>query len=143
MTNAKGKKMATKRGLLVLHTILLIFGITIITSCTTFTASGLQRGITPGSSSGYEVLGSFTEREWVNKFFGSSAGTNLFNITSHATDGVVERAITKNLRKFGGTGVINLEITYLSNPAQWFLNAITLHFWAPSTVVVKGTIIRQ
>ena len=123
---------------LVLGLMLVVF----VTSCRTFSATGLSQGVTPGGGS-YEIVGNFTEREWVNKFLGSSGGTNLFNITSRATDGVVNRAIQKNLRQFGGTGVINLEITYVSNPAQWWLNKVTLFIWAPSTVIVRGTIIRQ
>ena len=114
----------------------------LMSSCRTFSVSGLSQGINPGQGS-YEVLGDFTEREWVNKFLGSSGGTNFANITSRATEGVVNRAIQKNLRRYGGTGVINLEISYGSNPIQWILNTITINLWAPSTVTVKGTVIRQ
>jgi hypothetical protein len=113
-----------------------------LVSCTTFTVVGLEQGVSP-TGRPYKELGNFTEREWVNKFLGASGGTNLFNISSHATDGVVTRAITKNLRKFGGNAVINLEISYVSNPFQGILNTLTLHIWAPSTVVVKGTVIKQ
>ena len=114
----------------------------LFTSCTTFTVTGLQQGLTPSGSTN-EIIGNFTERVWVNKFFGSSAGTNLFNITSHATDGVVARAIAKNVRAHKGTGVINLEVTLSNNPLQWILNTVTLNIWAPATVVIKGTVIKQ
>ncbi|MDR1250911.1 MAG: hypothetical protein LBK62_01965 [Treponema sp.] len=114
----------------------------ILASCTTFTAVNLESGLIPGATD-YEVLGNFTEREWVNKFLGQSGGANLLNLSSHATDGVVERAISKNLKKFGGTGITNLEISYGSNPIQWILNFVTFNIWAPSTVVVSGTVIRQ
>ena len=114
----------------------------VFTSCRTFSTEGLSQGINPGGGS-YEILADFTEREWVNKFIGSSGGTNMFNITSRATEGVINRVIQKNLREHGGTGVINLEISYGSNPVQWFLNTLTFKLWAPSTVTVRGTVIKQ
>ena len=135
--------MTERKLLLGILVMLLAFGMTVVgTSCTTFSAVGLQSGIKPGVSD-YEILGSFEEKEWVNKFMGSSTGVNLFNITSRATNGAVERAITQNVTKMGGTGAINIEITYWSNPLHWFLNTASFGIYAPVQVTVKGTVIRQ
>ncbi|MCL1993420.1 MAG: hypothetical protein FWG66_10800 [Spirochaetes bacterium] len=124
---------------------LLVFGIgfmLLLGSCTSFSAIGLQSGVSPAASD-WEVVGNFTERVWVNKFFGRSAGTNFLNITSGATEGAVLRAIQQNLASHGGTAVINIEIEHRNNPLQWFVNTLTLNIWAPSTVIVRGTVIRQ
>jgi hypothetical protein len=42
-------------------------------SCVTFQADGLEKGVVANGSP-YEVVGHFTEHEWVNKFLGSSGG---------------------------------------------------------------------
>jgi hypothetical protein len=137
------KTMANKRFWWGMMGMALVFGMTVIgTSCTTFSAVGLQSGIKPGVSD-YEILGRFEEKKWVNKFLGSSTGVNLFNITSRATNGAVERAITQNVTKMGGTGAIDIEIAYWSNPLHWILNTISFGIYAPVQVTVKGTVIRQ
>jgi hypothetical protein len=109
-------------------------------ACTTFQASGLQVGM---STSGTEILGDFSTRVYVNKFLGTSGGTNLFNLSANATSGPVRDAIDAEIRKKGGTAAINISVKYGSNPLQWFLNYLTFNIWAPSTVVITGTVIRQ
>jgi|TergutMp193P3_1026864.scaffolds.fasta_scaffold19305_2 hypothetical protein len=109
-------------------------------ACTTFQASGIQMGM---NTSGYEVLGNFTTRVLINKFLGQSGGANLFNLSSNATSGPIRDAIDKEIQKKGGTAAINVSIKYGSNPIQWILNNITGTIWAPSTVTISGTIIRQ
>jgi hypothetical protein len=109
-------------------------------ACTTFQASGIQMGM---SISGYEVLGEFSTRVYINKFLGQSGGANFLNLSSNATSGPIRDAIDKEIQKKGGTAAINVSVKYGSNPFQWFANYITLNIWAPSTVTISGTVIRQ
>jgi hypothetical protein len=74
---------------------------------------------------------------------GQSGGTNLFNISSNATSGPIRDAIEKEIRKKEGTAAINISVKYGSNPLQWFLNGLTFNIWAPSTVTISGTVIKQ
>jgi hypothetical protein len=111
-----------------------------LVACTTFQASGIQMGI---SISGYENLGNFSTKVYVSKFLGQSGGTNLLNLSSNATTGPIRDVIDKEIQKKGGTAAINISIKYGSNPIQWFLNYLTLNIWAPATVTISGTIIRQ
>jgi hypothetical protein len=109
-------------------------------ACTTFQASGLQVGM---STNGTENLGNFSTKVYINKFFGQSGGTNFLNLSANATSGPIRDAIDKEIQKKGGTAAINVSIKYSSDPIQWILNYITFNIWAPSTVTVSGTIIRQ
>jgi len=112
----------------------------IITACTTFQASGLQVGM---SSSGTEVLGNFSTTVYINKFFGASGGANLLNLGASATSGPIRNAIDKEIQKKGGTAAINISIKYSASLLQMLLNSITGTIWAPATITITGTIIRQ
>jgi hypothetical protein len=133
-----GRRAIMKNGLFLVAPVVCI-GI-FFAACTTFQASGLQMGI---STSGTEVLGDFSRRVYINKFLGQSGGTNIFNLSSNATSGPIRDAIDDEVRKKGGTAAINISVKYGSNPFQWFLNGLTFNIWAPSTVVITGTVIRQ
>jgi len=109
-------------------------------ACTTFQSSGFQVGM---STSGTENLGDFSTKVYINKFLGQSGGTNLFNLSANATSGPIRSAIEKEIQKKNGTAAINISIVYGSNPIQWILNNITGGIWAPATVTIKGTVIRQ
>jgi len=128
--------MKSKLVLIVLAVCIGIF----FAACTTFQASGFQVGMSTG---GTETLGNFTTRVYINKFLGQSGGTNLFNLSSNATSGPIRDAIDKEIQKKGGTAAINISIKYGSDPIQWFLNGLTGSIWAPSTVTISGTVIRQ
>jgi len=108
--------------------------------CTTFQADGIQMGL---ATNGTENLGTFTTKVYINKFLGTSGGTNFLNISSNATTGPIRSAIEKEIQKKGGTAAINISIKYGSNPLQWWLNGLTVNIWAPSTVTISGTIIKQ
>lgn len=109
-------------------------------ACTTFEASGIQMGM---STSGTQVLGDFSTKVTVSKFLGQSGGTTFANISSGATTGPIRDAIDREIRKMGGTAAINVSIKYGSNPVQWILNSLTFNLWAPATITIKGTVIRQ
>ena len=113
-----------------------------LAGCTTFQASGLQMGVAINGQK-YEKVGNFTEKEWTNKFLGwGSNGGTLFNLSSTATEPEVRQAIEKNIRKYGGDGVIDVKIKYGSNPIQWLLTALTGGIWMPGTVTVSGTVVK-
>jgi hypothetical protein len=109
-------------------------------ACTTFQASGFQVGM---RTSGTEVLGDFTANVWVNEFLGSSGGTNFLNLSATAMSGPIRDAIDKEIRKKNGTAAINITVRYRVGPIQYILNYITGTLWAPATVIVSGTVIRQ
>jgi hypothetical protein len=108
--------------------------------CTTFVSNGMQMGFATNET---ENLGDFQTKVYVNKFLGASGGANLFNLSSNATSGPIRDAIEKEIKKKGGTAAINISIKYGSNPLQWFLNYLTGNIWAPSTVTISGTVIKQ
>jgi hypothetical protein len=114
----------------------------VINSCVSFQASGLQMGLDQ-STSKYDVLGDFSERVWVNKFLGASGGTTLFNLSSQATDPAVRNTIEKNIRKLQGDAAINVRIRYGNGPLTYILNVITGTLWAPSTITVSGTVVKN
>jgi hypothetical protein len=109
-------------------------------SCSTFQASGLQMG---ARNSKYQVLGDFRTKIWVHKFLGQSGGNTLFNITSDISEGVIQRTITREIQARGGTAAINISLKWGSNPIQWILNGITWNIWAPTTLTVSGTVIKE
>ena len=109
-------------------------------ACTTFQASGFQMGMNTG---GTETLGDFSTKVWVNKFLGQSGGQNLFNLSSNATSGPIREAIDKEIQKKGGTAAINVSVKYRAHILHWILNYVTGTIWAPATVIVSGTVIRQ
>jgi hypothetical protein len=110
------------------------------TSCVSFRSSGMQIGM---STSGTENLGNFTTTVSVNKFLGTSAGTTFLNLSSDVTDGKIRTAIEKEIQKKGGTAAINISIKYWAGPFQFILNALTGTLWAPGTLTITGTVIRQ
>ena len=118
-------------------------GIAVMTimSCTTFQASGFQMRVEGAGD--YEVLGDFSRKIWAHKFFGQSGGQTLFNISSNMTDGPARRAIEREVRDRGGTAAINIKVKWGSNPVQWFLNCLTFSIWAPGTITVSGTVVKD
>ena len=133
------KKRSIERKVLV--TLALVFSIG-LAGCTTFQAAGLQMGVTINGQK-YEKVGNFTEKEWTNKFLGwGGSGGTLFNLSSNATEPEVRQAIEKNIRKYGGDGVIDVRIKYGINPIQWLLKAVTVGIWMPGTVTVSGTVVK-
>lgn len=110
--------------------------------CTTFKASGFQMGLATNGQK-YEKVEDFSEAEWTNRFLGwGTSGGTLFNLSSNAADSEVRDAVTKNIKKYDGDAVINMEIKYSHNPLQWLCRLITAGIWMPGTVTVKGTVVK-
>ena len=109
------------------------------TSCTTFKASGLSYA--PAETK-YTVLGNFQTTIWVNEFLGASGGSKLFNLTSDATEGPIHEAILKAVVEKGGTGAINITIEHQASFVNLLLNGFTGSIYAPSMVIISGTVIK-
>ena len=112
----------------------------VLVGCTTFKAEGLA--FMPMDDD-MKVVGNFEDSVMVHKFLGTSGGTNLFNISSDATKGALTDVVWKNIRNFGGTGAVNVKITYGSNVLHWFLNGLTGNIWAPAEITVSGTVVKE
>ena len=112
----------------------------VLVGCTTFKADGLTVMPMPDDM---QVVGTFEDTVMVNKFLGVSGGPNLFNLTSDATKSELTDLAWKNIRNMGGTGAVNVQVTYGSNILHWFLNNFTGGIWAPSKITISGTVVRE
>jgi len=108
-------------------------------SCTSLLVSGLE--VAQQASSG-STIGNFEIDVNTNKFLGYSAGGNLFNVTSDATDPRIIDAIKAEVTKLGGSRAIDVKIEYKATFINILLNAITWCIYAPSTAHVTGTVIK-
>ncbi|MDR0472877.1 MAG: hypothetical protein LBH43_04305 [Treponema sp.] len=108
-------------------------------SCTSFQVSGVE--VAQQASSG-DVLGSFDIKVNVVKFLGSAAGSNLFNVSSDATDPKIVDAVKAEVAKLGGSRAINVKIVYQASFINLLLNSITGFIYAPATAHVTGTVIK-
>jgi hypothetical protein len=129
------KKMLVSVMLVCLLALSLLVGI----SCTSLKVSGLE--IAQKSSTG-RVCGSLDINVNIHKFLGYSAGTNLFNLTSDATDPQIIDAIKAEVTKLGGSRAIDVKIEYEATFVQVLLNIITWGIYAPATAHITGTVIR-
>jgi hypothetical protein len=118
---------------------ILIVAVAILASCTTFKASGLSYSLKDQKTT---VLGDFKTEVWVNKFLGASGGSTLFNLTANATDSPLMDAIQKAIRDKNGDAAINVTIEHQASFVDIILNAVTSYIYAPSLVIVSGTIIK-
>lgn len=109
-----------------------------LTACTTFKAEGLAFA----AFDDVEVLGTFSERETVNEFFGTPGGTNLLNITSEAMNAKITSIIWNEIQKRGGNAARNITITYSAGLPARIVNAFTFGIWAPAALRVEGEVIR-
>jgi hypothetical protein len=110
-----------------------------ITSCTTFQVSGVEVHQTRTDGT---VIGNFNIEVNIHKFLGSSAGTNMFNVSSDATDPVIVQAIRNEIQNQGGTAAVNVKIVYKATFVNMLLNGITSTIYAPATAYISGTIIK-
>jgi Na+-translocating ferredoxin:NAD+ oxidoreductase RnfE subunit len=119
----------------------LLFAVALLAlaSCTTFKASGLSMTL---DSQKYTVVGSFSTTVWVNEFLGYAAGAKLVNLSADATDSAVKDAIQKEIRAKGGIAAVDVTITHQASFVNLLLNGITLSLYAPSTLIITGTIVK-
>jgi hypothetical protein len=108
-------------------------------SCTSFQISGIE--VAQQASTG-DSLGQFNINVSVNKFIGSPAGTNLFNVSSDATDPKIVDAIKHEISKLGGTKAINVKIEYKATFVNILLSNFTGGLYCPATAHVTGTVIK-
>jgi hypothetical protein len=111
----------------------------VLSSCTTFKISGVQ---VSKEIPTYTVVTEFKRSITVHKFLGSSAGPNLFNISSDATDAAIFNAIQAEITKNGGDAAINVSIDYKADFIDMVCNGITGSIWAPATAEISGKIVK-
>jgi hypothetical protein len=130
-----------KKGLvsLVMLVCLLALGSLVCASCTSFQISGIE--VASQASQGSSV-GGFELDVSITKLLGFSAGPNLFNVTSDATDPKIVDAIKAEVEKLGGTRAINVKIEYKATFIHLLLNGITGNIYAPAVAHVTGTVIK-
>ena len=121
--------------------VILVLGIAFAAiSCRTFQVSGLEASMQGNSGN---VVGTFDTKVWVHKFLGTSGGRNLFNITSAATDAVVIDAVRREIMNYGGDRAVNVKIEYKASFVDMLANGITGSLWAPATVRITGTVVKN
>jgi hypothetical protein len=118
---------------------ILAVAVAVIASCTTFKASGLSYSLTSPKTT---VVGDFKTEVWVNEFLGSSGGAKFLNVTSDATDNPLKEAIQKAIKDMNGDAAINVTIEHKASFVDILLNGITSYIYAPSMVIVSGTIVK-
>jgi hypothetical protein len=119
--------------------LLLSVVLVLVIDCTTFKASGLAY-VPAGAQN--TVLGDFYVELWVDEFLGSSGGAKLGNIAADATEPLIREAIEAAIKAKGGSGAINITIVHRATLVDIILNSITTGLYAPSQVVVSGTVIK-
>ena len=120
--------------------ILFAFVVLLPASCTTFKASGLS--VIPGQNQNYTALGTFHRDIWIHEFLGDPAGAKLFNISADATDPAIYDAIDQEIRRYGGSGVIELQIKHKASFGDLLITWITFDIYAPSIVEISGTVVK-
>jgi len=118
---------------------ILIIAVALFASCTTFKSSGLSYSLKAPRTT---VLGDFTTEIWVNEFLGTSGGAKLFNLTADATEAPLKDAIQDAIKEKGGDAAINVTIEHQASFVDILLNAVTAGIYAPSMVIVSGTIVK-
>ena len=111
----------------------------LVVSCTTFKASGLQATTTTEERT---VMGNFRKTVWINEFLGACAGPTLVNGAADATDMAVTTAVQNAIRELGGTAAINITVEHQATFVNLLLNYITGGIYAPSVVIVSGTVVK-
>ncbi len=106
-------------------------------SCTTFKVSGLSYG---GSG---EIVGTFEKKVMVSKFLGDSAGETLFNLSQDSVDGKINSVISSECFRLGGNRAINVSIEQKATFGELIVNALTGTIWAPTTLIIKGTVVKD
>lgn len=110
-----------------------------LSSCVTFKADGLAFTT---ANENVQVLGNFSKKKTVHELFGTSGGTNLFNISATAMNEKITGIIWQEIQKKGGNAARNISITYSAGPLAYIANVITFGIWAPASLKVTGEVIK-
>ena len=111
----------------------------VVVSCRSFQISGMEISEQPTAGN---VIGDFDITVGINKFLGSSGGTNLFNVSSEITDPRIVDAVKLQILNMGGSRAINVKVEHRASFLNLLLNGLTFNIWAPSYARVTGTVIR-
>jgi hypothetical protein len=138
MCKKGGKPVGLRKWLIPLAGILYLLAVTV--SCTTMQVNGLATGPT---SSEQQIVGTFEKKVWVHKALGVAGGPTLFNLFSDVSDAKIQDIIRQEVQAKGGTGAKDIQIQWGAGFGQLLLNMITGCIYAPSTVTVRGTVIKD
>lgn len=117
--------------------ILIVAIVAIISSCTTFSMSGVAF---QEDSSKYKVVGEFDKKIWVHEFLGTPGGANLFNITAKAMDDAIASAIAVEVNKLGGDCAIDVDVKYKASFWNLVISSLTGSIYAPGTAHISGKV---
>jgi hypothetical protein len=85
------------------------------------------------NASGQSVVGHFESSVWVHHF--------IIGLVS-ANDPDVAKMIANQVKMKGGTGAVNVKITYQMSFVNGLLNIITLQIYNPFTLTVEGDVVK-
>ena len=88
--------------------------------------------ITDKTGSG-EVISTFEETKTINHF--------IFGLVS-PDDAGIEEIVSNAVRKAGGTGAVNVRISYQQKFVNGLVNVITFGIYGPFTLTIKGDIVK-
>lgn len=107
-------------------------------SCTTFVANDLA----VMDVAKPEIIAHFDETVNLTKFLGTSAGANIFNVTSENGSNEINAAVMKIVKAKGGSAAINVRVVQKASFVNMLLNGLTCSIYAPATVEISGDIIK-
>ena len=119
--------------------IVLVAGVALLFSCTTFQFSGAQVTKTIPS---YSSVGTFDVTVKVHEFLGNSGGMNLLNVTADEMDTKIYDTIQREIQKYTGDAAVNITIEYEASFIDLLLNGITFGIYAPATARIQGTVVK-
>ena len=104
-------------------------------ACMSFQFSGAQ---VTTQNPAYTSVGEFDIVVKVNEFLGTSAGSNLFNVTADKMDPAIRDAIQQEIARRGGDAAVDLTIQYKASFWNLLFNGMTASIWAPAQAHVTA-----
>jgi hypothetical protein len=108
-------------------------------SCTSFQLSGIQMNEEMPS---YQAVGDFKTSVMVSEFLGSSAGTNILNVTATNMDNPIYDAVRREINKYSGDAAVNVTVVYEATLVDMLLNGFTFGLYAPAHANIEGTVVK-
>ena len=122
-----------KRVSLVLVLVLVI----LLGACTTVSFQGIQA---VKDMPNFTVIGDFEKKISDTGLLGATGGIKL--VSFGQPDHEIFTAIQNEIQKLSGDAAINVEIAYTSSLMNILLNGCTGSVIAPSTIVIRGTVVK-
>lgn len=117
--------------------IVIVALLVVLVSCQTVTFQGIQAVKDMDS---FTVVGDFERRIKDHRVIGGAGGFALLPLGQPDKD--IFDVIQKEITKYSGDAAINVEIDYGFTLIDLLLNGFTAGVYAPSTITVKGTVVK-